>query len=258
MMPSFFIAHGSPLLAIEENGYTHFLGSLATALPRPKAIVLFSAHWLSAIQTVSEVSQYETIHDFGGFPSTLNEIAYPAFGDRQIARQIEDLLALHQIPFAAETERGLDHGAWVILRLLYPNADIPVVSMSVNPHLGPEEQYQIGKALAALRKNDVLLIGSGGTVHNLRTIQWQENQVVEWAREFDQWLYQHLTKWDLASLFAYDRLAPHADQAVPKNGSEHFIPIFYVLGSADEEKKATLLHNSYRYGSLSHSVWQFG
>ncbi|PLS09547.1 dioxygenase family protein [Neobacillus cucumis] len=258
MMPSLFIAHGAPLLAIENNEYTQFLNELGKSFPRPKAIVLFSAHWESRAQKVSDVNTYSTIYDFGGFPHELYQIQYPAQGDQQVSDEIKDLFKENDIPFEMETERGLDHGAWVVLRLLYPNADIPVIAMSVNPKLSPVEQYKIGKALSDLRAKDVLVIGSGGTVHNLRAVKWADNEVDQWALEFDDWLAVHLANWDLESLFKYDSVAPNAEYAVPRYGSEHFIPIFYAMGAADDVKKATLLHRSYRYGNLSHSVWQFG
>lgn len=259
MIPSFFIAHGAPLLAIEENEYTQFLNNLGAALPRPKAVVLFSAHWESSVQKVSEVDQYETIYDFGGFPEALYRIKYPAKGDKDIAKKIAELFTAHGVPYEVETERGLDHGAWVVLKLLYPNADIPVISMSVNPQLAPEEQYKIGKSLSALRADDVLIIGSGGTVHNLGVLRMREDngQIDQWALDFDEWLARHLHNWDIESLFKYNSLAPAANMAVPPYGNEHFIPIFYAMGAADDGQKATLVHRSYRYGNLSHSVWQF-
>ncbi|NHC41239.1 dioxygenase [Bacillus sp. MM2020_1] len=258
MLPSFFIAHGAPLLAVENNEYTQFLNQLGQTLPRPKAIILFSAHWESSIQKVSDVDTYDTIYDFGGFDPELYRIKYPAQGNQQISKEIKDLFTENGVSFDVETKRGLDHGAWVVLRLLYPNADIPVISMSVNQNLKPEEQYKIGKSLSALRANDILIIASGGTVHNLRAVKWADNEVDQWALEFDDWLAHHLNNWDLDSLFKYDSLAPNAEYAVPRYGKEHFIPIFYALGAADNSQKAALLHRSFRYGNLSHSVWQFG
>jgi 4,5-DOPA dioxygenase extradiol len=259
MLPSLFIAHGSPMLALENNEYTQFLNQLGQTLPRPKAIVLFTAHWESHTQKVSEVDQYKMIYDFGGFDQALNSIQYPAKGNLEIAREIEALFSKSGIPFQVETQRGLDHGAWVVLRLLYPNADIPVIAMSVNQALPPEEHYKIGKALSTLRANDVLVIGSGGTVHNLRVLNWRDNgSTDQWALEFDDWLAHHVQNWDLPSLFKYETIAPNAVYAVPPYGKEHFIPLLYAMGAADDNQKATLLHRSFRYGSLSHSVWQFG
>ncbi|QED47782.1 dioxygenase family protein [Cytobacillus dafuensis] len=260
MLPSFFIAHGAPLLAIENNTYTQFLNTLGSTLPRPKAVVLFSAHWESSTQKVSDVNEYKTIYDFGGFPESLYRIQYPARGDSEIAKEIKELFTMHGIPFEVETNRGLDHGAWVVLRMLYPNADIPVISMSVDPNLKPEEQYKIGQSLSELREKDILIIGSGGTVHNLRALKMVEDDslVDQWALGFDEWLAIRLKNWDVESLFKYDTLAPTANLAVPPYGNEHFIPIFYAMGAVDNEKTAKLLHRSYRYGNLSHSVWQFG
>ncbi len=258
MLPSLFIAHGAPLLAIENNEYTKFINELGQTLPRPKAVILFSAHWVSRTQRVSEVAQYDTIYDFGGFPPELYEIKYPAQGSKQLTQEIIDLFTQNGVDFAIESNRGLDHGAWVVLHLMYPNADIPVIEMSVNPTLTPAEQYKIGKSLSALRAKDVLVIGSGGTVHNLRAVKWADNGVDDWALEFDDWLAQHLTNWDLDSLFKYDSLAPNAPFAVPPHGNEHFVPLFYAMGAADDQQKAKLLIRNFRYGNLSHSVWQFG
>lgn len=260
MLPSLFIAHGAPLLAIENNEYTQFVNQLGKDLPKPKAIILFSAHWEAANQKVSLVDEFETIYDFGGFPEELYRIKYPAKGNKDITEEIKELFREQGISFETDTARGLDHGAWVVLKMLYPNADIPVISMSVNQHLTPEQQYQIGRSLSVLREQDVLIIGSGGTVHNLRAVGWERDGKVndQWAVEFDQWLENHLHDWDTASLFDYYSLAPNAQLAVPPHGKEHFIPLFYAMGAADDQRKATLLHRSYRYGNLSHSVWQFG
>ncbi|MFK2825774.1 class III extradiol ring-cleavage dioxygenase [Bacillus sp. B190/17] len=260
MMPAFFIAHGAPLLAIEENMYTRFLNQLGKEWPSPKAVVLFSAHWESAVQKVSEVDEYKTIYDFGGFPEALYRIQYPAKGQKEITKEIEELFTKHGITYEVETSRGLDHGAWIVLKMLYPNADVPVIAMSVNPRLTPEEQYKVGKSLAALREKDILMIGSGGTVHNLGALRMvtDDGEVDDWALEFDRWLEKHLKSWDLEALFNYNTLAPAASLAVPPYGNEHFIPIFYAMGAAHNQPTAALIHRSYRYGNLSHSVWQFG
>lgn len=259
MIPAYFIAHGAPLLAIERNEYTQLINELGEKLQRPKAIIVFSAHWESGVQQVSEVSDYETIYDYYGFPEEMYRIKYPAKGEPKVAKEIEAMLANQGIPFEVDRKRGLDHGAWVILSMLYPDADIPVISMSVAPNLTPEEQYKIGKSLAELRGKDILIVASGGTVHNLRAVRFgEEDGVDQWALAFDQWLEQHITAWDLESLFNYSTLAPNAQFAVPPHGVEHFIPIFYAMGAADKDRTAKLLHRSYRYGNLSHSIWQFG
>uniref|UniRef100_UPI0028F03CCB DODA-type extradiol aromatic ring-opening family dioxygenase n=2 Tax=Paenibacillus TaxID=44249 RepID=UPI0028F03CCB len=202
MMPSLFIAHGAPSLALEENVYTEFLQKLGQELPKPKAIVLFSAHWESTTQLVSSVANYETIYDFGGFQPELYQIKYPAQGQAETTAEVERLFTEAGIPVQTDDVRGLDHGAWVVLRLLYPDADIPVIALSVNRYLTGEQQYQVGQALASLREQDILVIGSGGTVHNLRRLNWESNGVDPWASEFDNWLHDKLVSWDTESLFS--------------------------------------------------------
>ncbi len=155
MLPSLFVAHGAPILAIENNVYTQFLEQIGRKYPKPKAVVVFSAHWESRIQKVSKVDEFETIYDFGGFPEELYRIKYPARGDHSITKEIEECFLSREILYELDTKRGLDHGAWVILKLMYPNADIPVISMSVDPNLTPGKQYEIGKSLLDLRKQDV-------------------------------------------------------------------------------------------------------
>lgn len=256
MLPSLFVAHGAPTLAIEQNEYVDFLRSLASSLPKPQAIVIFSAHWESGVQLVSDVTQYDTIYDFYGFPDELYRKTYPAKGDPSLAKEIVGLFQAKGIKAELDTKRGLDHGAWVPLELLYPAVDIPVVALSVNPMLSAKEQYQIGKALASLREKDVLVIGSGGTVHNLRRLNWGTSSVDEWAKQFDEWLGEHFMKWDTEELFAYETKAPYTREAVPT--PEHFIPILLAMGAADDQRVAKRLHQSYQLGSLSLTSWKFG
>ncbi|MED1852101.1 class III extradiol ring-cleavage dioxygenase [Brevibacillus borstelensis] len=259
-MPSLFLAHGAPLLAIERNQYTEALKQLGEELPRPRAILIFSAHWESRVQAVGTTKLNATIHDFGGFPRELYEIQYPAKGDPALAAEALRIFAEANIPATAEPVRGLDHGAWVVLRMMYPEADIPVVSLSVNPQLSAEEQYAIGKALQAFREDGVLIIGSGGTVHNFAYMSMRSDteEGDEWAVAFEEWLRDRIEAWDLESLFRYDTLAPYARQAVPLHGSEHFVPLLYAMGAADEDRTAAREHISFRYGSLSHVIWKFG
>jgi 4,5-DOPA dioxygenase extradiol len=255
MLPSLFIAHGAPSLALEQNEYTDYLKALAAHLPRPKAIVLFSAHWESTTQLISTAVEYDTIYDFSGFQDELYQVRYNAKGDQQTAKEVRELFLEQGLAPLFDEKRGLDHGAWVVLRLLYPDADIPVVSLSVNRFLSNSEQYRIGKALASLREQDILVIGSGGTVHNLRRLEWRSKETNDWAIQFDSWLEKTIMSWDTASLFDYERLAPYAKEAVPT--PEHFIPLLLAMGSGDPSKKAELLYRSYMYGNLSHSIWKF-
>lgn len=255
MMPSYFFAHGAPTLVLEQHGYSEFLKKFASDRPKPRAIVIFSAHWELPVQTVSRVEEYSTIYDFSGFQEELYQVTYPAKGDASLSGQIMKLLAKEGIEGAADEKRGLDHGAWAVLKLAYPEADVPVIALSVNRHLTNRQQYEIGKALAELRKQDVMIIGSGGTVHNLRQVNWRKEEADSWAEEFDSWLENKLKTWDLESLFQYEALAPYAREAVPTN--EHFIPLLLAMGAGDETRRAALLHRSYQYGNLSLSCWEF-
>ncbi|NOU74539.1 dioxygenase [Paenibacillus sp. LMG 31458] len=255
MIPSYFFAHGAPSIVLEQNAYTDFLKHFAETIPKPKAIVLFSAHWEQSIQTISAVETYSTIYDFSGFQNELYQLTYPAKGEHSISEQIVSLFAKHGIQSALDEERGLDHGAWAVLKLIYPDADIPVVALSANRNLTNEQQYQIGKALSELREQDVLIIGSGGTVHNLRRLNWQGESNDEWAESFDNWLQNKLEAWDVNALFNYRELAPYAGEAVPT--SEHFIPLLLAMGVGDKNRQARLIHRSYQFGNLSLSCWQF-
>ncbi|OPA76356.1 dioxygenase [Paenibacillus selenitireducens] len=256
MMPSFFVAHGAPSLVLEEHAYTSFLKNLASTLPsKPKAIVIFSAHWEQSQQTISAVDTHGTIYDFSGFQEELYQITYPAKGERTLSETIKALFASHGIDSVLDEQRGLDHGAWAVLKLIYPEADIPVVALSVNRYLSNEQQYQIGAALASLREQGVLIVGSGGTVHNLRQVNWRTQEVDDWAEAFDQWIQEKVEAWDIEALMNYKDLAPYAQAAVPTN--EHFIPLFLAMGSGDLHREAKLLHRSYQYGNLSLSCWQF-
>ncbi|MGN7471825.1 dioxygenase family protein [Brevibacillus sp. SAFN-007a] len=261
MLPALFVAHGAPLLALENNAYTQALQQLSSQWPRrPRAIVMFSAHWEAVDQMVGTMETFPTIHDFGGFPQELYEIQYPAKGDAAVAQEVAQLLRDAGVPVVLDTTRGLDHGHWVVLRHLFPQADVPVVALSVNPNLTVMQQYMIGKALSPLRQKDVLIIGSGGTIHNFSYLNLRETSdgAFDWALEFEDWLQQTLTAWQIEDLARYRELAPHADKAVPVYGSEHFVPLIYVMGAADDERAAQRLHMSFRYGSLSHTIWQFG
>lgn len=260
MIPSFFIAHGSPTLAIEKNGYTRFLREYFTGLPRPRAIVLFSAHWEAPVQMISSVESYQMIYDFGGFSPELYQMVYPAKGDPELAEEIQALYTQNGIPCQLDNERGMDHGAWVVLHLIYPDADIPVIAMSVNPSLSPEEQYQLGKVLSPLKEKGVLIIGSGGTVHNLSALDWrrqeEEKQAsADWAHQFDHWLQVQLSQWNTDPLFQYEEKAPGAKVSVPTK--EHFIPLLIAMGAGDQNRKAELLYRTYQYGTLSVSCWRF-
>ncbi|RCX15327.1 4,5-DOPA dioxygenase extradiol [Fontibacillus phaseoli] len=257
--PALFLAHGSPTLATKDNNYTRFLRQLGQEkLKRPRAVILFSAHWDSPVQQVTEERLHQTVHDFYGFPDEMYAIHYPAPGDLELSREIGSLFKSNNLPYQSVLERGLDHGAWVILRAMFPDADIPVVELSVDSKRSPAEQYAIGKMLAKLREEDVLIIGSGGLVHNLRLLGAEGAAPSSWAVLFDDWIGLQLSRWDLRTLFDYDKKAPHVKEAVPSYANEHFIPLLYAMGAADNERKARKLYQDYEYGSLSLNCWMFG
>ncbi|WP_442595779.1 DODA-type extradiol aromatic ring-opening family dioxygenase [Neobacillus sp. D3-1R] len=254
-MQALFLAHGSPMNAIEDKEYTRFLESFGHTL-NPKAIVIFTAHWESEVLTISSSDQeYNTIYDFYGFPEELYQIKYLAKGSSQLANRIAESLDRKGIPVKKDTSRGLDHGSWTLLQRLFPNADIPVVQVSVNPFLHPEKQYEIGSALQGLGEEGILVIGSGVTVHNLRMVNWGQTTPEAWAVEFDDWLIEKIEKDDLSSLFEYEKLAPHAKAAVPR--PEHFVPLFISMGSAKSLTQAKVIFRNYEFGTLSNLCLQF-
>lgn len=255
MVPSLFICHGAPTLAIDDNDYTRFLQELGRRI-QPKAIVIFTAHWENEITTISfKDDVYETIYDFGGFSDELYQMKYPAKGSTKVASMVEDRFNSHGISFNRDVKRGLDHGSWVVLRLLYPDADIPVIQVSVNPYLIPKEQFKIGEALRSLGSEDILVIGSGGTSHNLGMIKWGQSTPEAWTEAFDDWLIEKLQNKQVDSLFDYQNLAPNAHLAVPR--AEHFVPLFIAYGSGDDINPPKLLHRSYQFGTLSHIAFEF-
>ncbi|KAG2392200.1 hypothetical protein C9374_012452 [Naegleria lovaniensis] len=258
-----FIGHGSPTLCIEPHHAMNQLLSNKVASQfknkPPKAVVVFTAHWEAhphvSITFHDSSSTYETIHDFYGFPREMYEIEYPAKGAPQVAARIEQLLQQQSIPTRRELKRGLDHGTWVLLKALFPQANIPVVQCSIDERSSVEHHYKIGKALAPLAYEEVLVIGSGATVHNLGRLSWGKNTPEQWAMDFDQFLIDNIAKWNTESLFKYDKLAPYAKQAVPR--SEHFVPLFVAMGMADETKKGDVLERFYDFGSLSYLSFEF-
>lgn len=254
MISPLFLAHGSPLLAIEDKPYTRFLQQLGTGL-KPKAVVIFTAHWEEETTAISyHDHEYETIYDFYGFPEELYQVKYPAKGSSVYARQVADLFTRQGITWATDEQRGLDHGSWTMLHHLFPGADVPVVQVSVNPFLSPAAQFNIGLALKELSASDILIIGSGVTVHNLRAVKWNEDKTDPWATEFDDWLLEKMGSGDVQSLFRYRSEAPHAELAVPR--ADHFVPLFIAMG-AGEVSQAKVIYRDYEMGNLSYMCLQF-
>lgn len=257
LFPTVFVSHGSPDLLIRESPVRDFLKQLGTQLGKPKAILVVSAHWPTQIPTVSTAAQATTIHDFWGFPKELYQMQYPASGAPKLAERTTKLLT--QAGFKAETDssRGLDHGAWEPLMLMYPQADIPVAQLSIQPQLGTSYHLQLGGALAPLRQEDVLILASGSTTHNLQAFGAYAFDATppDWVKQFDDWLKASIADKDIGGLLDYRKQAPHA--ALNHPSDEHLLPLFVALGAGGSLANATQLHTSFTYGVLSMAAYSF-
>lgn len=257
-LPALFISHGSPMLAIDDSPARRFLLELGKTLPRPKAIIVVSAHWESiGAPAVSIASRPETIHDFGGFPAALFAIQYPAPGAPETAARAAELLEQAGFSVKRSADRGLDHGAWVPLRLMYPEADIPTAQISVLRDATPAEHEKMGQALSTLRDEGVLIIGSGSLTHNLYEFRGHDIDapVPSWVSDFGTWMMMMLRDKQRESLLDYRRQAPSAARNHPTE--EHLLPLFVAMGAAGEEAKAQRIHASYEYGVLAMDVYAF-
>lgn len=256
--PSLFISHGSPDLLLQDSEDRSFLMGLSSILPRPRAIICISAHWDTARPAIMTDPAPATIHDFYGFQPELYEKRYPCPGDPQLAARVAELLegAGADRP-ASVNGRGLDHGAWVPLSLMYPDADIPVVQLSVQTGKDPDHHYRIGTALAPLRQEEVLIIGSGGATHNLSEYGRfpRDAEAEPYVEAFDEWLALTLENGDVEGLLAYRNRAPLARRNHPTE--EHFLPIIAPCG-ADLGGRAKRLHRRITYGVLSMAAYGWG
>lgn len=255
--PVIFVSHGAPTLALEPGPTRGFLAQLGAALPRPRAILVVSAHWETAAPAVSSTERPQTIHDFYGFPRELYEMRYPAPGAPQLAQQVRERLGGAGIAADAVPDRGLDHGAWVPLMLMYPQADIPVTQLSVQTALGPVHHLRLGEALRPLRDEGVLILGSGSVTHNLREFGRHDyaGAPPDWVSGFNDWLVERLAAGDRDALADYRRQAPHAVRNHPTE--EHLLPLFAALGAATPGLASRRLHAAYTYGIIGMDAWQF-
>ena len=254
LLPSLFISHGSPMLALQPGASGPALARLAEQLPKPRAIVLVSAHWESAELRVCSAATADTWHDFHGFPAELYRLQYPVPGTPQLAGENVQLPAQAGLTAQLDAEQALDHGAWVPLMLMYPQADIAVVQLSLPSQQGPALQRQIGQALASLRGQGVLLIGSGSITHNLGELDWHAGpeQVEPWAQAFRDWIVAKLTEQDQAALQDYRQQAPHAVRNHPSD--EHLLPLFFAEGAGGEFK---VEHSGFTLGALGMDIYSF-
>ena len=255
MFPSLYISHGSPMLALEPGASGPALARLAAELPKPKAIVIVSAHWESNELLVSGNPRPETWHDFGGFPQALFDVQYPAPGNPQLAAEVVELLKAADLPARIDAKRPFDHGVWVPLTLMYPHADIPIVQVSLPTRGGPALQTRVGHALASLREHGVLLIGSGSITHNLRELDWHAGpeSVEPWAKSFRDWMIEKLAADDEVALHDYRQQAPNAVRNHPSD--EHLLPLYFARGAGGE---FSISHQGFTMGALGMDIYRFG
>lgn len=253
-LPSLFISHGSPMLALQPGASGPALARLAQQLGTPRAVVVVSAHWESRELRVGSAAKPDTWHDFRGFPAELYQVQYPAPGAPQLAGEIVTLLAQAGLAAQLDAERPLDHGAWVPLTLMYPQANIAVVQISLPSQHGPALQRQVGQALACLRAQGVLLIGSGSITHNLGELDWHASpdRIAPWAQAFRDWIVEKLIQQDHAALDDYRQQAPDATRNHPSD--EHLLPLFFAAGAGEQFK---VEHSGFTFGALGMDIYSF-
>jgi 4,5-DOPA dioxygenase extradiol len=256
LMPVIFFGHGNPMNALSKNVYTDGWVSVGRSIPRPKAVLVVSAHWYIPACAVTANLVNRTIHDFGGFPKELYQVKYPAPGSPELARHVGDLLAPGSVKL--DGSWGLDHGTWAVLTHVFPNADIPVVQLSMDQTQPPMLHYQMGKRLTSLREEGVLVIGSGNVVHNLSTYAWGSRAVhpFDWAMRFEENVRELLLTGDDASLVAYESLGRDAMLSVPT--PEHYLPLLYVLGLRKKADRISFPVQGVDGGSISMLAIQIG
>ena len=252
-LPTLFLSHGSPMHALEPGAVRGVWENLGRTLPRPKAILIASAHWDTDDPALTGSAQPETIHDFHGFPKPLYEIQYPAKGSPELASRSVDLLTQFGLKAKEDPIRGLDHGAWSPLLYMYPDADVPVVQVSVQTALGPQHHLELGRALAPLAREGVLILGSGHMTHNLR--ERRDGAPAPYASEFQDWVKQRIDRHALDELADYRRLAANGVRAHPTD--EHFLPLFVALGAAGENYQANRIYDGIEMGALAMDAYLF-
>jgi 4,5-DOPA dioxygenase extradiol len=255
-MPSIFIGHGSPMNAIEDNEFTRKLTALGLTLPTPQAVLVISAHWLTRGTSVAIAENPSTIYDFGGFPNELYQVKYPAKGSPEKAKLVQNTITKTSI--TANADWGLDHGAWTILKHIWPQANVPVFQMSIDYNQSPRWHYELAQELKALRKKGILIIGSGNIVHNLGRVNFTDpNAAPEgWASEFDTFIKNKIDLRDHESMINYLNMGAAAKIAVPTN--DHYLPLLYNLGTQEKDEKQSYLYEGFHFGNISMRCVQIG
>ncbi|MHB1513029.1 MAG: 4,5-DOPA-extradiol-dioxygenase [Acidiferrobacter sp.] len=255
-LPAIFFGHGNPLNALGCNDYTEAWRRLGEEIPRPKAILAISAHWYGRETAVTVSVAPRTIHDFGGFPKELYQVQYKAPGDPALARRVQERLA--PLLVKADDTWGLDHGAWSVLCHVYPNADIPIVQLSIDATRAPRFHFDIGRELAPLRDEGILILGSGNLIHNLRAYAWGQplREPYDWAARFESRAKELMLARDYAALIDYEALGPDAILSIPT--PDHYLPLLYVLGAGQPGEGIRFPVAGIEGGSVSMLAVQMG
>lgn len=257
-IPVLFVGHGSPMNAIEENEFVEGWRNLGKTIPRPKAILVVSAHWETKGTFVTVAPKPQTIHDFGGFPKALYDVQYPAPGSPELANETKRIITKTAV--GLDEKWGLDHGAWSVIRRIYPEADVPVIEMSMDYSQGPQYHYELGKQLAALRNKGVLIIGSGNMVHNLRMVAWDKMNEPEygfdWAIQANDKFKQLIQTGNHKELINYTSLGREVQLAVPT--PDHYLPLLYALALKEENEAVSFFNDKPVMGSLTMTSLRIG
>jgi 4,5-DOPA dioxygenase extradiol len=254
IFPTYFISHGAPSIVIDDSPARDFLRQLGKQIGRPKAIISISAHWTTLEPRVSMHPQPGMIYDFGGFPDELYSLVYPAPGDPVLAKRVISLLKQDGIAGDGDMSRGFDHGAWTPLLLMYPEADIPVIQLSVQPRQGPEHHFAIGKALQPLREEGILILASGSATHNLQDIfgRAPNAEPLPYAKAFAEWLKDAVTGGRTEELLDYENQGPFAHKNHPT--PEHLLPLYVALAAGGPGR---VIHDSFKYGVMSMAAFSW-
>ena len=256
-MPALFLGHGSPMNAIDENEFVDGFRKIAAEIPKPSAILCVSAHWETRGTFVTAMENPPTIHDFGGFPRELFAVEYPAMGSPDLAYEAKSIITKTEV--GLDDKWGLDHGAWSVIRHMYPEADIPVIQLSLDYYQNAQYHYELARELRSLREKGVLIIGSGNMVHNLRMVAWQQlNDTFgfDWAIEANEKMKHFILNDDHKSLMDYDKQGKAFDLAIPT--PEHYMPLLYALAVKDQREQATLFNDKAVGGSLTMTSLKIG
>ncbi|XZF12750.1 4,5-DOPA dioxygenase extradiol [Chitinophagaceae bacterium MMS25-I14] len=246
-MPVLFVGHGNPMNAISDNQFTKAWQQLGKELPKPRAILSVSAHWLTRGTYVTAMEMPKTIHDFGGFPKELFDQQYPAPGAPEVAAEVQRLVKTTEVH--KDFEWGLDHGTWSVLKPMFPAADIPVFQLSIDYYKSPGYHYELAQQLSELRHKGVLILGSGNIVHNLRMVDFQNRMQYDWATEFDQQIKKYIDDRNHEAVINYDRLGNIARMAVPTN--DHYLPLIYALALQDKKDSIHYFNEQMDAASIS-------